>query len=134
LVEPYLPTPKECASLILRVIESREQERKKRVSRARFAELTLKRLWGRQRLSLEFVAEVQQWLLLRGWVFMFAGSTYAVIRSSIVESWVRLSSKRIAEEVNAVRNGEFDFGHHRHLWLVDETDLSDEPADAAEPD
>jgi hypothetical protein len=42
----YKPTARECALLLLRLIEMKEQERKREVSRLRIAEISLKRLWG----------------------------------------------------------------------------------------
>ena len=119
----YKPTPRECALLLLRVFESRNEERSQPVTRARLSELTLKRLWLRQRLTREFLAEVEEWLLSAGWALLFAGSTYAAIKVAAVENWPRLSSKRIADELATVSKGEFDFAAWVHL--LDTTDVED---------
>src|SRR5215210_7080019 len=58
----YKPTPRECALLILHLIHAKEQERGKDFLRLRIAEISLKRLWGRRRISPEFVEEVAEWL------------------------------------------------------------------------
>ena len=82
----------------------------------RLAEITLKRLWNRSRLSDQFLAEVSEWLLTVGWALFFAGSTYAAVRTSAVENWPPISSKRIQAELNAVRAGKFDFAALEHLF------------------
>ena len=64
----YKPTARECALLLLRLIEAKEDERKKKggkdaeskISRLRIAEISLKRLWLRRRISAEFVEEVTE--------------------------------------------------------------------------
>jgi hypothetical protein len=48
----------------------------------------------------------------------FAGSTYAVVRTSVVESWPRITSKRISADVRAVAQGTFDFSRLEPLMAV----------------
>jgi hypothetical protein len=104
----------ECAVVLLRLVEIRNEDAPA-ASRVRLSELTLRRLWGRDRLSRELLEEIQEWLSRAGWVFFFAGRTYAAIRTSAVLSWSRLSSKRMAEELKSIRAGDFDFDRHIHL-------------------
>lgn len=105
----YQPAPRECAMLLLKLIEVKQQETGKEVTRTRLSESTLRRLWCRGRLPADFVQEVQEWLLMAGWVLFFAGSTYALIRAHAVHAWMRISSKRLAEEIADVQRGQFDF-------------------------
>src|SRR3954470_10016640 len=58
----YKPTVRQCALLLLRLIELKEQEMGREVSRLRIAEVSLKRLWGRRRISPEFVEAVAEWM------------------------------------------------------------------------
>ena len=56
-----------------------EQGGRKEILRLRIAEISLKRLWGRRRISPEFVEEVAEWLSGAGVMLFFADSTYAVV-------------------------------------------------------
>ena len=84
------PPARECA-LLLRLLEVKEQERKAKsrnategkdgkVSRLRIAEVSLRRLWLRRRISAEFVEEVAEWLSGADWSLFFAGTTYTKSR------------------------------------------------------
>jgi hypothetical protein len=118
---PRLPDDQECAILLLRLLELRNakedssEKDSSPVSRVRLSELTLTRLWARDRISRELLEGVQEWLSRGGWSLFFAGTTYAAVRSSAVLGWARLSSKRMTEDIKQVRNGSFDFDRHLHL-------------------
>ena len=111
----YKPTARECTLLFLRLIEAMEEATGKPMTRARLAEITLKRLWNRERLTEQFLAEVEEWFLTEGWALVYAGSTYAAVKIDAVQNWPRVSSKRIRAEIEAVRKGEFDFNELEHL-------------------
>src|SRR4051812_27066338 len=104
---PRLPSAQECAILLLHMIEVRGGEQP--VNRVRLSELTLRRLWRRNRLGSEFLEEVQEWLSRGGWTLFFAQNTFAAIKTSAVQNWVRVSSKLIADDLDLVERGEFDF-------------------------
>jgi hypothetical protein len=123
-VWPRLPSAQECAILLLHMIEVRGGEQP--VSRVRLSELTLKRLWSRNRLSSEFLEEVQEWLSRGGWTLFFAQNTFAAIRTSAVQNWVRVSSKLIADDLGLVEKGEFDFQNYLHLISSDNSIASDD--------
>ena len=112
-VWPRLPNAQECAILLLHLIEVRGDSQP--VNRVRLSELTLKRLWSRNRLSSEFLEEVQEWLSRGGWSLFFAQNTFAAIKTSAVQNWVRVSSKLIADDLDLVERGEFDFQKYLHL-------------------
>jgi hypothetical protein len=123
-LEPFRPTAFQAALLLLRLRESRDDEKNKTKSkekeerittRFRVSELTLKRICGRPRLHAEFLTEMQDWLLRAGWAFFFADRSYGMIKLEAVETWTRLGSKRIADELNAVAKGSFDFALLVHL-------------------
>jgi hypothetical protein len=88
------------------------------ISRVRLAEITLKRLWGRHRLTDDFLAEVQEWLFRAGWALFYAGTTFAMVKTKAVEGWPRVSSKRLRGELDEVARGEFDF--ERYFRLLEE--------------
>ena len=53
----------------------------------------------------EFAEDVAEWLSGAGVTLFFAGSTYGLVRTSVVESWPRVTSKRITEDLRAVAQG-----------------------------
>jgi hypothetical protein len=120
------PNERQCAMLIAHLLATREKELDIEVTRARLSEITLQRLFGRQRISPELLVEVQEWLFRVGWVLFFAGTTYAVVKIKVVNGWVRISSKRINEDLKNVGQGEFDFDSLEHLLLDWETPGKDE--------
>ena len=128
----YKPTARECALLLLRLIEARESERGKEITRLRVAELSLQRLWLRRRILPDFVEEVAEWLSDGGFTMFFAGSAYAVIKSDAVESWPRVGSKRLGTELLAVARGEFDFSTLERLLLAAPEKVEDDKPDTSD--
>jgi len=125
-IEPFRPTAFEAALLLLRLRDARDQEKKKAktkdteekdagMTRFRVSELTLKRITRRPRLHPEFLIEMQDWLLQAGWAFFFADRSFGMIKLEAVETWTRLGSKRIADELSDVAKGEFKFASLVHL-------------------
>ena len=106
--------------LIVHLLATKQGEVPKEVTRARLSEVTLKRLCARNRLSPDFVAEVQEWLSRAGWVLFFAGNTYAVVQTKVIEGWGRISSKRISSDLAKVAGGEFDYDSLEHLLIGSE--------------
>jgi hypothetical protein len=123
----YQPTPRECAMLILRLMEVRGQEVEGEVSRARISQNTVRRMCGRGQLTTDFIHDLQNILLAAGWCMFCVGPThYAVIKVKSVEGWSRISSKRISDELTRVSRGQFDFQQVEHLLLPQELSSFDE--------
>jgi hypothetical protein len=135
----YKPNSRECALLLLRMIEEREDRRKKPMTRVRVSELSLKRRWNRQRLTQDLLSQVGEWMLTAGWALFDASTTYAAVRVDAAENWPSVSSKRTDKELKNVTTGDFNFGKLEHLISegqggerpVPNEDLSD-PADTDE--
>ena len=125
----YQPTARECAMLLLQLIEAKHTQTGKDVTRTRLSEATLRKLWCRSRLTTEFVHKVQEWLFMSGWVLFFAGTTYAIINVHVVEGWMRISAKRLSTEIGNVRCGKFDFAELEHLLLRTEESEEDSEED-----
>jgi hypothetical protein len=125
----YKPDGRESALLLLRLIEEREQRRKEKMTRVRLAELTLKDLWNRQHLPEQFLRDVQEWLLTAGWALIAAGSTFAAVRTSAVENWPRVSSKRLSSMLLEMKAGKFNFEDLAHLIVIDERGSQPQPRD-----
>jgi hypothetical protein len=116
----YKPNGREAALLLLRLIETRDDEREKPMTRVRLAEITLKRLWNRELLTEQFLSDVSEWLLSAGWALFFAGTTYAAVQIGAVENWPAISSKRMSDDLRKVHRGEFDFDLLEHLLIGSE--------------
>jgi hypothetical protein len=121
----YMPNSKECALLLLRLIQTKEEESGRPLSRFRVSEITLKRMWGRHRLTPDFITDVNEWVLRAGRTLFYAGGSYGVILVSAVESWTRLVSKRMASEIEKAHAGTYEFSALEEL-LSEATDDSEE--------
>jgi hypothetical protein len=119
---PHQPDGQQCAILLLLLVQAKEGESGKGYSRVRVAEITLKRLWGRHRLDDRFLRETQEWLFRAGWTLFYAGTTFALVQTKSVEGWPRISSKRLADTLEAVAKGTFDFGPYYPLLVGHESE------------
>jgi len=79
-------------------------------------------LWVRNRITPEFVEEVVEWLAGAGVTLFFAGSTYGVIKTSVVEGWARTTSKRLSAELRDVATGKYKFAQLEHLLVTPPVD------------
>lgn len=103
--------------LLAHLLATKETVTGREVTRARLSEITLRRLFGRQRFTSEFLLDVQEWLVRAGWVLFAAGTTYAVVNVKVIEAWGQISSRRIADDLEKVGNGAFDYGSLEYLLL-----------------
>jgi len=138
---PGRPTEWQVALLILRLVQARETEFRKKglernVSRARISQNTIRRMCGRSQISNAFLSEVQEYLLAAGWALFCIGPTYyAIIKLESVQGWGRISSKRIADDLNEVKRGDFKWEQHKELLMLpiqhdgDEQNESDRESD-----
>jgi hypothetical protein len=113
---PYQPDALECAILLMLLVQPKER------TRARLAEITLKRLWKRRRLGDEFLREVTDWLFRAGWALFYAGTTFGMVKTKSVEGWPRVTSKELEAELEKLARGQFDFSRHYDLLLDDATE------------
>jgi hypothetical protein len=123
--EPAVPSAYECCLLLLHLWDGWARERESVPTRFRLSEATLKNVFCRPRLDPAFLTEVQDWLLRSGWVLFFAGGSYGMIKTEVVESWARVGSKRIKVDLKAVSIGEFDFMPLRKLVTTTSADQDD---------
>jgi hypothetical protein len=122
----HQPTARECALLILRLMQAREQEVHREVSRVRISQSTLRSLCGRSQIPNDLLLEVQEFLLTAGWCLFCVGPThYALIKRKAVEGWGRISSGRIKGELTAVSHGQYDFERLEPLLMPQESNTGD---------
>lgn len=128
-----LADERKCSLTILRLLQAREQETLREVTRARVSQATLRRLCGRSQIPPEFLVGIQEYLLGAGWaLFCVSASYYALIQVSKVEGWGRISSKRIAHELHDIARGKYDFAPLEPLLLAtqqNEEEPDDGPAE-----
>jgi hypothetical protein len=123
----HQPTARQCALLILRLMQVREEEVHREVSRARISQSTLRKLCGRSQIANDFLLEIQEFLLAAGVSLFCVGPThYAIITLKAVEGWGRISSKRIEDDLRLVAHGKYDFEQLEPLLIPREPSSSDE--------
>jgi hypothetical protein len=124
----YQPTPRECALLVLALIQAKVKDSGRPVTRARFTEATLRKLWVRSRVTDELLCAVQEILLHGGWALFWAEASFAVIKLDVVEGWGRISWKRLdADDLKKVKRGKYrKFGELERLLLGDDDDAEAE--------
>ena len=119
----YQPPARQCALLILYLLQAREDEVSREVSRARISQTTLRRICGRSQVPNDLLLEIQEFLLAAGWCLFCVGPThFAIIKKKAVEGWGRISSGRIKDELTAVSRGKFDFERLEPLLLSQEAE------------
>src|SRR4051812_14204858 len=78
------------------------------------------------RISPEFVEEVAERLSGAGVTLFFAGTTYAVVRTSVVENWPQITSKRLSADLLMVAQGAYDFSKLERLLPTPKQEEGDE--------
>ncbi len=101
------PTARQCMLLFLRAIQDAEERLGKSIRLVRLPRGALRRLWVRERLTDQFLQEVQGWLLSAGWALIDAGSTFGAVKTGAVKNWPRISTNKLEETLKKVREGEF---------------------------
>jgi hypothetical protein len=127
----HQPSARECALLVLRLLQAREEELKDReLSRARISPSTLRTLCGRSQISNDLLLGIQEFLLVGGWCLFCAGPThFGLIRRSAVEGWARISSGRIRNELTDVSRGQYDFGQLEPLLMPQVSEDADQESE-----
>jgi len=118
-----LLSAREAAILIVMLLEKRNAEPSP-ATRVRLSERTFRRMCGRERLSRKFLEEVEEWVWRGGWTLLYARTTFAAIKTSSVLNWARLSSRRMAEELEKVHGGTFDF--EKYFYLLGDAQRADD--------
>ncbi len=130
-----LPTPWQCALLILCVIRARDDEFKKKglertISRARLSQNTIRKLCSRSQIPNDFLLEMQEYLLAAGWALFCIGPThYAIVKLESVRGWSRISSNRIADDLKLVPRGEFPWKKYEGLLTPEEANTAEADGD-----
>jgi hypothetical protein len=123
-VQRHKPSARECMLLFLRLVQERENRRHAQMTRAQIAEGTLKKLWNRERLTEQFLEDVQEWLLTAGWALFYAGPIYGAVKVEAVKNWPSVSAKRIESELVVVASGKYKF-KKLELLLADDAGAGD---------
>ncbi len=130
----YQPTARECALLVLRMLQAKVDDSGRAVTRARLSEVTLRKLWVRSGLTNDLLSDIQEILIHGGWALFWAGTSYAIIKLDAVEAWGRISSKRLEAEIEDVKYGRYEkFAELEKLLLGDDdnSEAEDEADESA---
>jgi hypothetical protein len=126
----HQPSARECALLILRLLQVREDEVGREVSRVRISQSTLRTLCGRSQIGNDLLLEVQELLLVAGWCLFCIGPThFAIIKRKAVEGWPRISSSRISGELADVSRGQYDFEQLEPLLMTQVSEHADQESE-----
>lgn len=116
----YQPNPREAAIAILLLLKAREEETGRTLNRARISQTTVRKVFGRAQVSIDFLEQLREVLLAAGLCFFCASAShYAVIKVAAVEGWPRISRKRIEADLAAISRGQFEFDAHEELLLAE---------------
>ena len=77
-----------------------ELEKEREVSRYRFSYSTLSFIANRQRLSPDFLTELDNELVELGWSFINMGDSFAIVKTDKVNQWTKLAYKRVEDLVD----------------------------------
>lgn len=77
-----------------------ELEKEREVSRYRFSYTTLAFIANRQRLSPEFLKELDDVLVELGWSFINMGDSFAIVKTEKINQWTKLAYKRVEDFVD----------------------------------
>jgi hypothetical protein len=77
-----------------------ELEKEREVSRYRFSYTTLAFIANRQRLSSEFLKELDDVLVELGWSFINMGDSFAIVKTEKINQWTKLAYKRVEDLVD----------------------------------
>jgi hypothetical protein len=119
-------TPAHTAMLILINAKLYEREREKEISRYRFSLQSLRRISGRRAIRDRFVSELDDELAELGWHLIQLGNEFAVMELEKLESWVKLSSKRLDEPGYLTLSGEQLEGTFEMMFPQTSDDTSDD--------
>ena len=75
------------------------EERQRQVTRYRLSFATLRALSGRTALRESFLSDLEYELMELNWLFVRLGAEYGVVSLEKADTWVKLSSKRLKEDL-----------------------------------
>lgn len=104
-------TAYEAALMILKMRRAYEGESGRELTRFRMSRKTLRLVAGRERVRDALVDELDEALRELGWLLFENGDHYCVLKIDRTDSWQRIASKRIRDELKRAQDpkGKFDF-------------------------
>ena len=77
-----------------------ELEKEREVSRYRFSYSTLAFIANRQRLTSDFLTDLDNELVELGWSFINMGDSFAIVKTDKVNQWTKLAYKRVEDLID----------------------------------
>ena len=96
----YLVSATRAAKILICNALLYELEKEREVSRYRFSYSTLAFISNRQRLSPDFLKELEDVLVELGWSFINMGDSFAIVKTEKINQWTKLAYKRVEDLVD----------------------------------
>jgi hypothetical protein len=110
-----LPSAYEVALLLVLNVDRYSQERGRGIARARVARKTLSEISGRTTFRGAFIDALTEELDAIGWTLIGIPDGYAILEHQSLSGWTKISSSRIAPEINGLRQGKISSDRIEHL-------------------
>ena len=121
-----LPTPYAVALLAALNIQRYSAEKGKSLGRVRLSRSTLCAISKRKTFRRAFMDELHESLESLGWMFFeLPDGGFAMLDSSSVSSWTKISSSRVSKEAAAVAKGRLSEEELENALEIDEEAASD---------
>lgn len=101
-------SPKQVALLLELMRRRREEETGRTTTRYRVSASTLRTISGRSRLRDAFLDELMDAMIEIGWLIIPSGDNFGVLSSDAIESWPRIASRRIRQELSRANDPDAD--------------------------
>jgi hypothetical protein len=102
----YLPHPAEVAELVVYLSRAYDDEKGTDTSRFRISSTTLRRISGRASLRDAFLDDWESEMYHLEWTVLRVGDHFGLIRTKAITGWHRVSSRRISNEIDRIREGD----------------------------
>jgi hypothetical protein len=98
----YLPSAADVAVLTVHLAYRYADEKHTNLTRFRVSNRSLRKIAGRSHLREAFLEEWAAALAEMGWMVIWHGDNNALIRTAAIDGWARISSKRIAADLDGI--------------------------------
>jgi hypothetical protein len=103
-MDHYLPNPAEAATLTIYLGYAYAKEKETKLTRFRISSRTLRSISRRSALREPFLNDWEIELNYKGWKVIPDGDHFGLIRADAIDGWPRISSKRIAGDLEGMND------------------------------
>jgi hypothetical protein len=92
--------PEDAAKLIIELGLKFGTHRSRTVTRFRITDKTFKIIVGHPSVNDNYYKELQGELISYGWIIVYTGNYYGVIKTASMEQWARIGGKSVVDTLN----------------------------------